>query len=85
MCHNQFSVVIRGQPLSNSEVYWHNVEKSVLVKGESFVNGRTSVVDDHVCHPTISAVVNDFNQVTVIQEDRGFVSLLLQARHLLLD
>lgn len=83
MCHNQVSVVIRGQPLSNSEVYWHNVEKGVLVKGESFVNGRTSVVDDdHACHPTISAVVNDFNQVIVIQEDCGFVSLLLQARHL---
>lgn len=57
----------------------------MLVKGESFVKGRTRVVDDdHACHPTISAVVNGFDQVNGIQEDCGFVSLVFQARHLLL-
>jgi hypothetical protein len=36
------------------------------------------VDNDHACHPTTTVVVNGFDQVNiVIQEDRGFVSLLL--------
>jgi hypothetical protein len=44
-----------------------------------FLNGRTSVFhDDHAHLPTTLAVVNCFDKVNVvIQEDRGFVSLLL--------
>jgi len=52
--------------------------KVCYCKVKIFVNGRTSVVDDnHARLPTTLAVVNCFDKINfVLQEDRGFVSLL---------
>jgi hypothetical protein len=46
--------------------------------GQSYMCGRTSVVDDRADHPTTLAMLNIVDQVNaVIREGSGFVFLLL--------